>query len=140
MFTPDPIPHPVGPPASYRPLADYLNTAPPGIDGGYVVVPRSLAESMPLPWQQHFTRLLADFHQAFGHLTWPIYRVQPSRHEKLVNLDEDQLAEVGYLVEIESDGELVYRTRGGRRVEHAEDETVLVSCLDPIPTHRPGQS
>ncbi|HEX7661791.1 MAG TPA: hypothetical protein VF444_20160 [Pseudonocardiaceae bacterium] len=134
MFTPNPIPRPSGPPASSTPLRDYLDSGQrPGCDERYVVVPRSLAEAMPLPWQQQMTYLLAEFHRAFGHLSWPIYRVVPSRPEKLVDLDEEQLAEAGYLVEIDASGDLVYRERNGRRVHNAEDTTVLVSCLDPIP-------
>jgi hypothetical protein len=86
------------------------------------------------------TYLLSEFHQAFSHVTWPIYRVQPSRHEKLTDLDEEQLAEVGYLVEIDPDGEVVYRDRAGRLVERPGDTTVLVSCLDPIPPPRPPSS
>jgi hypothetical protein len=137
VFTPDPIPRPAGPPASSAPLHDYFNTPRPGTDAGYVVLPRSLMEAMPLPWQQHMTYLLSELHQAFSHVAWPIYRVQPSRHEKLVDLDEEQLAEVGYLVEIDADGEVVYRDRTGRLVGKPADTTVLVSCLDPIPPPRP---
>ncbi|HWE90661.1 MAG TPA: hypothetical protein VG317_14460 [Pseudonocardiaceae bacterium] len=138
MFTPDPIPRPSGPPASSAPLRDYFGSGPrPGVDDGYVVLPLSLAEAMPLPWQHQMTYLLAEFHRAFGHLSWPIYRVVPSRHEKLVDLDEEQLAEAGYLVEIDANGELVYRERSGRRVDNAESTTVLVSCLDPIPQQTP---
>ncbi|KAA2263841.1 hypothetical protein F0L68_09240 [Solihabitans fulvus] len=133
MFTPDPIPRPAGPPASSTPLRDYLNHARLGVDQGYAVLPRSLVEGMPLPWQQQLTHLLAEFHQVYAHLNWPVYRVVPSRHERLVDLDEDQLAEVGCLVEIDTDGELVYRERNGQRIENPEDKTVLVSCLDPIP-------
>lgn len=134
MFNPESIPRPAGPPASSTPLRDYLTGRPlPGVDPGYAVLPRSLAESMPLPWQQQMTHLLAEFHQAFGHLSWPVYRVVPSRYEKLVDLDEEQLAEAGFLVEIDTDGELVYRERSGRRVANADQATVLVSCLDPIP-------
>ncbi|HEX4221294.1 MAG TPA: hypothetical protein VHZ97_02960 [Pseudonocardiaceae bacterium] len=133
MFTPDPIPRPAGPPASSTPLRDYFARSHPGVTEGYAVLPRSLVESMPLPWQQQMTHLLAEFHQAFGHLNWPIYRVQPSRYEKLVDLDEDQLAEVGCIVEIDANGELVYRERNGRLIDNAEEATVLVSCLDPIP-------
>jgi hypothetical protein len=133
MFTPDPIPRPAGPPASSTPLRDYFAQPHPGVTEGYAVLPRSLVESMPLPWQQQMTHLLAEFHQAFGHLNWPIYRVQPSRYEKLADLDEDQLAEVGCIVEIDANGELVYRERNGRRITNAEEATVLVSCLDPIP-------
>lgn len=133
MFTPDPIPRPAGPPASTTPVRDYLATARHGVDQSYVVLPRTLVESMPLPWQQQMTHLLAELHQAYAHLNWPIYRVVPSRYEKLVDLDEDQLAEVGCMVEIDVDGELVYRERTGARINNAEDTTVLVSCVDPIP-------
>jgi hypothetical protein len=137
VFTPDPIQRHAGPPASSAPLHDYFSAARPGADAKYVVLPRSLMEAMPLPWQQHMTYLLSEFHQAFSHVAWPIYRVQPSRHEKLVDLDEEQLAEVGYLVEIDPSGEVVYRDRAGRVVEQPADKTVLVSCLDPIPPPRP---
>ncbi|HEX3589252.1 MAG TPA: hypothetical protein VHV74_06435 [Pseudonocardiaceae bacterium] len=140
VFTPDPIPRPSGPPASSAPLHDYFNTRRPGADANYVVLPRSLVEAMPLPWQQHMTYLLSEFHQAFSHVTWPVYRVQPSRHEQLTDLDEEQLAEVGYLVEIDPDGEIVYRDRAGRVVDQPMDTTVLVSCLDPIPPPRPPNS
>jgi len=134
MYSPEPIPPHVGPPASSTPVRDYLTRAAyPGVSEGYVVLPRSLAEGMPLPWQQAMAQILAEFHHTYAHLSWPEYRVVPSRREKLVNLDEDQLAEVGCIVEIDVDGELVYRERSGRRIDNPEDTEVLVSCLDPIP-------
>jgi hypothetical protein len=135
-FTPEPIPRPAGRPASSTPLRDYLNSTNQGVDAGYAVVPRSLAESMPLPWQQQFATLMAEFHQAFAHLQWPVYRVVPSRYERLVDLDEEQLAEAGYLMEIDSDGEIVYRSRNGAKVDNPEQTTALVSVLDPIPSNR----
>lgn len=134
MYTPEPIQPHLGRPASATPVRDYLAVPHPGVPEGYVVLPRSLVEAMPLPWQQAMTQILAEFHQAYGHLNWPEYRVVPSRRERLVNLDEDQLAEVGYLVEIDADGELVYRERSGRRIADPEHTEVLVSCLDPIPS------
>lgn len=140
MFTPDPIPRPTGPPASSTPLADYLAGAHHGVDDGYAVVPRSLAEAMPLPWQQQMRHLLEEFHQAFGHLQWPVYRVVPSRYERLVDLDDDQLAEVGCTVEVGDDGELEYHMRDGRRITDPENHQVLVSCLDPIPRQQPGHA
>lgn len=138
MFTPDPIPRPTGPPASSTPLGDYLSATGHGVDSGYAVLPRSLAESMPLPWQQHMRHLLSEFHQAFGHLQWPVYRVVPSRYEWLVDLDDDQLAEVGCTVEVADSGELEYRQRDGRKIEDPENRQVLVSCLDPIPRPEGG--
>ncbi|GGP61545.1 hypothetical protein [Saccharothrix coeruleofusca] len=133
MFTPDPIQRPAGPPASTTPTRDYLSSQPPGVDQHYAVLPRSLVEAMPLPWQQQMAHLLAEFHRSYAHLRWPVYRVVPSRRERLVDLDEDQLAEVGAIAEIDSDGELVYRDRYGKRIEDPENRVVLVSCLDPIP-------
>ncbi|EME50854.1 hypothetical protein H074_37858 [Amycolatopsis decaplanina DSM 44594] len=124
-------------PASSTPLADQLNQGFPGVDPGYVVLPRSLAEGMSLPWQQQMAALLAQFHQENARLAWPIYRVVPSRYEKLVDLDEEQLAEAGYLVEMDTEGEMIYRERSGRKVEDPANTTVLVSCLDPIP--KPSQ-
>lgn len=127
-----PLPRHAGPPASSTPLADQLAKGGPGVNAGYLVLPRSLAEQMPLPWQQQLVSLLAQFHHTHRHLSWPLYRVLPSREERLVDLDEEQLAEAGYLVEIDSEGEMVYRERNGRKVADPENTTVLVSCLDPI--------
>ena len=128
-------PPPVGRPVSATPVHDYLASGPqPGVPDDYVVLPKGLAESMPLPWQQAMVQIMQEFHQAYGHLDWPEYRVVPSKRERLVNLDEEQLAEAGYLVEIDVDGELVYRERSGKRIENPEETEVLVSCPDPIPS------
>ncbi|OXM49018.1 hypothetical protein [Amycolatopsis alba] len=124
-------------PASSTPLADQLNQGWPGVDPGYVVLPRSLAEGMSLPWQQQMAALLAQFHHENARLAWPVYRVVPSRYEKLVDLDEEQLAEAGYLVEMDTEGEMIYRERSGRKIDDPANTTVLVSCLDPIP--KPAQ-
>lgn len=133
MYTSQPIPRPPGPPASATPLHDHLSRVQLGVDEGYVVLPRSLAEVMPLPWQQQMAYLLSELHRYYGHLPWPRYRVVPSRTERLVDLDEGQLAEAGYLIEIDGDGELVYRARDGAPVSDPESVQVLVACLDPIP-------
>lgn len=137
MYTSEPIPRPTGPPASATPLRDHLALTRLGVDEGYVVLPRSLAESMPLPWQQQMSYLLGELHQTYGNLPWPLYRVVPSRVERLIDLDEDQLAEAGYRLEIDAAGELVYRDRRDAIVPDPQSRLVLVSCLDPIPRHPP---
>lgn len=129
-----PLPRHAGPPASSTPLADHLARGGPGVNEGYVVVPRSLAEQMPLPWQRQLASVLAQFQHTHRQLSWPLYRVLPSREEKLVDLDEEQLAEAGYVVEIDTMGELVYRERSGRKVDDPEQKKVLVTCLDPVVT------
>jgi hypothetical protein len=133
VYTSEPIPRPTGPPASATPLRDFLSDVTLGVNEGYVVLPRSLAESMPLPWQQQMARLIDELHQTYGDLPWPLYQVVPSRTERLVDLDEGQLAEAGYLLEIDAAGELVYRDRHDAVVPDPQSREVLVSCLDPIP-------
>lgn len=137
MYTSDPIPRPTGPPASSTPLRDHLATTALGVSERYVVLPRSLAEAMPLPWQQQMANLVAELHQTYGDLAWPQYQVVPSRIERLVDLDEGQLAEAGYVLEIDAHGELVYHDRDGAVVHDPHSHEVLVSCLDPIPRHPP---
>jgi hypothetical protein len=136
VHTSDPIPQPAGRPVSTTPLRDHLELAKLGVDESYVVLPRSLAESMPLPWQQQMAYLIDEFHRTHGDLPWPLYRVVPSRAERLVDLDERQLAEAGYLLEIDGSGDLVYRDRSDSVVADPQSTEVLVSCLDPI-FHRP---
>ena len=136
MSEADPIPRPAGRPASATPLRDHLELAERGVDEDYVVLPRSLAETMPLPWQQQMAYLLDELHKTYSDLPWPVYRVVPSRVERLVDLDESQLAEAGYLLEIDTSGELVYRDRDDAVVPDPAAREVLVSCLDPV-LHRP---
>jgi hypothetical protein len=140
VYSSEPIVRPPGPPASATPLHDHLERVGNELisdDAGYVVVPRSLAEHMPLPWQQQMAYLLGELHEACGNLSWPRYRVLPCRTERLVDLDEGQLAEAGYHLEIDGSGELVYRDREGIVVTDPESREVLVRCLDPIPRTPP---
>ncbi len=140
MYASDPISRPAGRPASASPLRDHLELAKLGVDEGYVVLPRSLAEEMPLPWQQQMAYLIDELHKTYGDLPWPVYRVVPSRVERLVDLDEAQLAEAGYLLEIDSSGELVYRDRNDAVVPNPQSTEVLVSCLDPMRSRPPAIS
>jgi hypothetical protein len=140
VYASDPIPRPAGRPASATPLRDHLELTKLGVDESYVVLPRSLAEEMPLPWQQQMAYLIDELHQTYGDLPWPVYRVVPSRVERLVDLDETQLAEAGYLLEIDTSGELVYRDRNDVVIPDPQSREVLVSCLDPIPRRPPAIS
>jgi hypothetical protein len=48
----------------------------------YLVVPRSVLQSMPEDWQHRFTALLGEMDQAFGHLDWPAYDVRALKRER----------------------------------------------------------
>ncbi|HEY3894898.1 MAG TPA: hypothetical protein VGL88_05965 [Pseudonocardiaceae bacterium] len=136
MSESDSISRPAGRPASATPLRDHLELAERGVDEDYVVLPRPLAEKMPLPWQQQMAYLLDELHKTYSDLPWPVYRVVPSCVERLVDLDENQLAEAGYLLEIDTSGELVYRDRDDAVVPDPQSREVLVPCPDPM-LHRP---
>jgi hypothetical protein len=140
VYASDPISRPAGRTASAGPLRDHLELAKLGVDEGYVVLPRSLAEEMPLPWQQQMAYLIDELHKTYSDLPWPVYRVVPSRVERLVDLDEAQLAEAGYLLEIDGSGELVYRDRNDAVVADPQSTEVLVPCLDPMRSRPPAIS
>jgi hypothetical protein len=126
-------------PASTTPLQDYLDRAAHGATEDHLVVPRSLAQSMPLRWQQVFVGLLADLHDAYGHLPWPDYKVVPSRWELLVDLDEEQLAAAGYVADLGADGELEYRDSADEVVPDPENHRVLAPVGDPLPPASAGR-
>ena len=119
--------------ASANPARDYADGPCPGASPDYLVVPRSLAQSMPLRWQQVFVGLLADLHDAYGHLEWPQYQVIPSRYELLADMDEGQLAAAGYVADVDEDGQLVIRDGHERPVIHPHSVGALVPVDDPIP-------
>jgi hypothetical protein len=120
-------------------VQDYLDRPAPGATADHLVVPRSLAQSMPLRWQQVFVGLLADLHDAYADLPWPDYRVVPSRWERLVDLDEEQLAAVGYHTDLDADGQLEYRDPTDRAVADPEEHRVLAPIDDPLPGAADGR-
>ncbi|HEY0813471.1 MAG TPA: hypothetical protein VGE11_09315 [Pseudonocardia sp.] len=120
-------------PASTTPVQKYLDRAVPGVSSDYLVIPRSLAQSMPLRWQQVFVGLLADLHDAYGHLTWPEYRVVPSRWEIVADLDEGQLGVAGIHADLGPDGALEYRDADERLISDPERHRVLAPVRDPLP-------
>lgn len=124
--------------ASATPLRDYADLPCPGASEDYLVVPRSLAQSMPLRWQQVFTDLLADLHDAYRELEWPEYRVVPSRREPLADLDEQQLAAAGYVADLDADGKLIFRDAAERPVPDPHALRVLAPVRDPIPPSSAG--
>ena len=126
-------------PASTTPVQDYLDRPAPGATDNHLVVPRSLAQSMPLRWQQVFVGLLADLHDAYGHLPWPDYKVVPSRWERLVDLDEQQLAAAGYHADLGPDGELEYLDAEEEVVPDPQHHRILAPVDDPLPPASAGR-
>jgi hypothetical protein len=88
---------------------------------------------MPLRWQQVFVGLLADLHDAYAELPWPDYRIVPSRWERLVDLDEEQLRAVGYVTDLDAEGRLEYRDAADHPVDQPDRQRVLAPIDDPLP-------
>jgi hypothetical protein len=127
-------------PASTTPLRDYLERSARGATEDHLVIPRSLAQSMPLRWQQVFVGLLADLHDAYDHLSWPEYKVVACRWEMLVDLDEQQAMAAGYVAELAPDGQLEYReAQADEPVEDPEHYRVLAPVDDPLPPAAAGR-
>jgi hypothetical protein len=124
---------------STTPVQDYLARPAPGATDDHLVVPRSLAQSMPLRWQQVFVGLLADLHDTYAELPWPDYRVVASRWERLVDLDEEQLQAAGYVTELDAEGNLEYRDAADRPVDDPEHHQVLAPVDDPLPRASDGR-
>jgi hypothetical protein len=126
--------------ASSNPVRDHPGGRYPGATADYLVVPRSLAQSMPLRWQQLFLGLLDDLHDAYRNLEWPEYQVVAGRMELLADLDERQLAAVGYVADLDSDGELIFRdVEDEQPVPEADQLRVLAPVRDPIPPASAGR-
>jgi hypothetical protein len=138
-----PLPQHSGPPASARPVHDYLTSARrPGVsaDGGYVVLPRAVIEQLPLPVQHQLTHALAQTHQITAAAPWPVYRVQSCRWARLNELDEAGLQEAGVIAELDMSGSLVHRnlSTGNTLSDTDLDQQVLVSLDDPLmPVRQP---
>jgi hypothetical protein len=126
-------------PASTTPVRDYLDRPARGATEDHLVIPRSLAQSMPLRWQQVFVGLLLDLHDAYGHLTWPDYKVTACRWEPLVDLDEQQAMAAGYVADLGPDGQLEYRDAVTDEPVDDPARRVLAPVEDPLPPASAGR-
>lgn len=48
----------------------------------YLVLPRSVLQSMPEEWQQRFISVVRELDESFGHLDWPSYDVRALKRER----------------------------------------------------------
>lgn len=136
---PAPTPARQGPPASATPIDDLRRAQPACVsaDGHYLTVPLTLAAAMELPWQQQVAGAVEYLMWMNRHAPWPTYRVQPGRQVRLTDCSEEQLAEIGVLVEYEDD-ELVYRDRRTlQRIPNPVEQLVFVSTRDVLTQHQP---
>lgn len=110
----------------------------------YLVMPRSVLQSMPDEWQKRFVECLEECDEAFGHLDWPCYNVQTlAREREHLSCPYIDCPECEGTQEI--DGKECEHCEGDGQVEDPEGsryETVEEVGLrtDPIPHYNRGRT
>lgn len=117
----------------------------------YLVINRSVLQSMPLDWQERFVGCLRELHESFGNLEDPSYNVQCLRREQeLIFVPEPcwKCGGEGVLLEPcgdvdiaeecdECDGSGGVADTGEHRYETPEE---VGFRLDPIPHYNRGRT
>ena len=108
----------------------------------YLVVPRSVLQSMPQPWQARFCELLSEMGDAFGHLDWPAYDVRVLAREPEFGTRYIDCPECGDLEGGDPDcpeckGETEIEDPEGPRYETPEE---VGFRSDPIPHYNRGRT
>jgi hypothetical protein len=114
----------------------------------YLVVPRTLLQSMPVWWQHQFTALLDDLEAAFAHVPQaPAYQVTAAEEREVSDLTPAELQAAGISVsEPERDRTgpadwpvpTWHDTRAGRELQPWE--RVLLPVNDPVPPYNRGRT
>jgi hypothetical protein len=112
----------------------------------YQVVPRTLAQSMPVEWQERFVACMRDLRDAFTHIEHPaVYTVQAADECPYDDLSDDDMRELGITrVDIPEDVEgaaqepNIYRDRDG--IEHEGHDYLTTPTSDPIPHYNRGRT
>lgn len=110
----------------------------------YLVLPRTLLQSMPQEWQARFVALVDELHDAFEHVKQaPTYQVLAGETMPLNEMTESQLYAAGIIVEGDGpDGpgpETRYH-RGSDGVELTGEDYGFVPGKDPVPHYDRGRT
>lgn len=122
----------------------------------YLVLNRTLLQSMPIDWQERFVDCLREFDAAFEHVQRAEgFEVHAATEHEIGDLTDEQRAALGItehwydddeptgldeadLAEWRADHELpngpICRDAEGKDVESSD--TVLIHCADPVPYYR----
>jgi hypothetical protein len=119
----------------------------------YLVLARSLMQSMPDRWQQKVVAVLREYHAAFGHIDIPDYNVSAGKWCYLSDLSDSTLDELGIKSTCADQppderihelldcypGECTYRDRDGDEIDH-QTASVFVPGKDPVPHYNRGRT
>jgi hypothetical protein len=114
----------------------------------YLVLHRSLLQSMPDEWQNEFVALLNQLHAAFRHVEQTeCYEVVPGTEHTIGEMSTAELRAAGISSsqdamtdeEIEDDGKIAYyQERTGRELD--EHERVVLPCAEQLPGYQRGRT
>lgn len=100
----------------------------------YLVLPRTLLQSMPDAWQQRLVALLEEFEGAFAHVEQSeAYDVTPGRVVVAEDLDDRQRLWTG----VTEEATVLYDRNGDELHPHAR---VVVPEPDPVPHYNRGRT
>lgn len=109
----------------------------------YLVLPRSVLQSMPAWWQRRFVEMLEQLHGAYGQLDWPDYEVEAVDRVAFSDLTEVERLAAGYTVEPadpdDEDALDQWYSPDGDEVDHCHD-TFARPRRDPIPHYNRGRT
>lgn len=119
----------------------------------YLVIPRTLLQSMPKEWQRDFVAKLSELDEAFAHVEQAdCYKVQAAIEREVGDLTDEELKRIGYsrsddcdcVAEVEKPGsvcphETVYYDDKGNEVEGWMRVMWPLDC-DPVPHYNRGRT
>lgn len=105
----------------------------------YLLLERTLLQSMPLKWQRHFVDLLQVFNEAFNHLQRaPGWKIEPVIWKTPEDFDRKELKKHGLTAQ-KTMGKTLYFDADGNEYESWES-CVPIPTEDPIPHYNRGRT
>jgi hypothetical protein len=103
----------------------------------YLVLPRTLLQSMPPEWQHRFVTCLQEMGEAFDHVEQAsVYEVTAAREVEYDMLTPDERKYLGVKKSRHIDP--IYWDKDGN--EHQGDERALFPAKDPVPHYNRGRT
>lgn len=124
----------------------------------YLVLPRTLLQSMPDEWQSRFVACLRELGEAFAHIDQAeAYEVTPGVEREVGDLTDDELKRIGYskndpctcYAELAPEGGVVHHPPvcphettyyDERGIEVPYDHLVVWPTADPVPHYNRGRT
>lgn len=107
----------------------------------YLVLPRTLLQSMPMEWQHHFTALLERYNDAFAHVEQAeCYIVTAAVECTYSDLTDEDMAALGITCQRPEDDYETYWDKDG--TEHESGDRIYVPRVggDLVPHYNRGRT